>query len=272
MIKFDPVVGRIVENLWARMASDDVERASRIGALAVGVLGGGGRGAPRPHRPHSCASCRATAPTLFRRPRVTASSAICAQYPSSRLATPRQRARARPCSSGWSTAAERGTGGTCARRGARGTTRAPGRAGAATAASSSSTRNGTRSRAEGSIFDFARPKALIYANAPGRPLVLVGAMWSTRDGEVGPTPAGPIMRWHSHVVCKEGSKRGLKPLAGGKCPPGARLQQGASEMLHVWFTGDLRSAFAITAPRARAVRPGLLPRDRLPLATRQLPR
>ena len=41
-----------------------------------------------------------------------------------------------------------------------------------------------------SIFDFTRPKALIYANAPGRPLVLVGAMWSTRDGEVGPTPAG----------------------------------------------------------------------------------
>ena len=43
------------------------------------------------------------------------------------------------------------------------------------------------------IFDFTRPKALIYANAPGRPLVLVGAMWSTRDGEVGPTPAGPIL-------------------------------------------------------------------------------
>jgi hypothetical protein len=111
------------------------------------------------------------------------------------------------------------------------------------------------------IFDFTRPKALIYANAPGRrPLVLVGAMWSTRDGEVGPTPAGPILRWHSHVVCKEGKKRGLKPLAGGKCPPGARLQQGASEMLHVWFTKDLRSAFAITGPRPELCRDGLIPR------------
>ena len=40
------------------------------------------------------------------------------------------------------------------------------------------------------IFDFARPKALIYANAPDRPLALVGAMWSTRDGEVGPTRRG----------------------------------------------------------------------------------
>jgi hypothetical protein len=110
-----------------------------------------------------------------------------------------------------------------------------------------------------SIFDFTRPKALIYANAPGQPLVLVGAMWSTRDGEVGPTPAGPILRWHSHVVCKQEGKRGLKP-AGGSCPAGSRLQQGASEMLHVWFTQDLRSAFAISAPRPELCRAGLLPR------------
>jgi hypothetical protein len=112
-----------------------------------------------------------------------------------------------------------------------------------------------------SIFDFTRPKALIYANAPGRPLVLVGAMWSTRDGDVGPTPAGPIMRWHSHVVCKEGNKRGLKPPASGSCPPGSQLQQGASEMLHVWFTKDLRSAFAISAPQPELCRDGYLPRS-----------
>ena len=110
-----------------------------------------------------------------------------------------------------------------------------------------------------SILDFTRPKALIYANAPGRPLVLVGAMWSTRDGELGPTPAGPILRWHSHVVCKEGTKRGLKPPASGMCPPGSRLTQGASEMLHVWFTRDLRSAFAISAPRPELCAAGLIP-------------
>jgi hypothetical protein len=111
-----------------------------------------------------------------------------------------------------------------------------------------------------SIFDFTRPKALIYANAPGRPLVLVGAMWSTRDGEVGPTPAGPILRWHSHVVCKAGKKRGLKPPLSGVCPPGSQLRQGASEMLHVWFTKDLRSAFAISAPKPELCRDGYLPR------------
>ena len=111
------------------------------------------------------------------------------------------------------------------------------------------------------ILDPSRPKALIYANAPGRPLVLVGAMWSTRDGERGPTPAGAILRWHSHVVCKRGRRRGLKPPASGKCPPGARLTQGSSEMLHVWFTRDLRSAFAIRAPEPELCAAGLLPGD-----------
>lgn len=111
------------------------------------------------------------------------------------------------------------------------------------------------------LLDPRRPKALIYANAPGRPLVLVGAMWSTRDGERGPNPGGSITRWHSHVVCKQGERRGLKPPASGKCPPGSRLTQGESEMLHVWFTGDLRSAFAIRAPQPELCARGLLPRN-----------
>ena len=115
-------------------------------------------------------------------------------------------------------------------------------------------------RRRGLVLDPRRPKALIYANAPGRPLVLVGAMWSTRDGELGPTPAGPVLRWHTHVVCKQGAKRGLKPPANGRCPPGTRLTQGASEMLHVWFTRDLRSAFAIRAPEPELCASGLLPR------------
>ncbi|HEU0246675.1 MAG TPA: hypothetical protein VFR38_06265 [Gaiellaceae bacterium] len=111
------------------------------------------------------------------------------------------------------------------------------------------------------LLDPRRPKALIYANAPGRPLALVGAMWSTRDGERGPNPGGPITRWHSHVVCKQGERRGLKPPASGKCPPGSRLTQGESEMLHVWFTGDLRSAFAIRAPEPELCARGLLPQS-----------
>lgn len=181
------------------------------------------------------------------------------QYPAVALATPRQKARAESILAGLEAAAKSGHWSDV---------RAATRAG-----------YDTRSRARQpgdrrvfffhaerheqprgkSIFDFTRPKALIYANAPRHPLILVGAMWSTRDGEVGPTPAGPIMRWHSHVVCKQGKKRGLKPPASGVCPPGSQLRQGASEMLHVWFTRDLRSAFAISAPTPELCRDGLLP-------------
>jgi hypothetical protein len=117
----------------------------------------------------------------------------------------------------------------------------------------------TKQRGGRFALDARRPKALIFANAPGRALVLVGAMWSMRRGERGPTPAGPIVRWHSHLVCVIGEKRGTKPLDGGRCQPGARLRQG-TEMLHVWFTGDLRSAFSTSAPVRELCKVGLISR------------
>ena len=107
------------------------------------------------------------------------------------------------------------------------------------------------------FLDPRRPESLIYANAPGRPLVLVGLMFSMRRGLAGPTRGGPITRWHSHLVCVRGEKRGLKPRADGTCAAGSTRRQG-SEMLHVWFTGDLRSAFAIQAPGPELCRVGLL--------------
>ena len=92
-----------------------------------------------------------------------------------------------------------------------------------------------------------RPEALIYANVPGRPLVLIGLMFSVPRGVRGPNPGGPITRWHTHRVCARGSARGLAPRRDGSCPRGSKPRQG-SEMLHFWLTRDLRSAFAIHAP------------------------
>lgn len=100
---------------------------------------------------------------------------------------------------------------------------------------------------DGVYLDPQRPESLIYANAPGRPLVLVGVMFSVPRGVLGRTPGGPITRWHRHNVCAKGRKRGLDPLPDGSCPRGAHLIQG-SEMMHLWFTRDLRSAYAIHAP------------------------
>jgi hypothetical protein len=108
--------------------------------------------------------------------------------------------------------------------------------------------------------DPARPEALIYANVPGRALVLVGAMFSVPRRVHGPTPGGPLTRWHTHRVCARGRQRGLAPHPDGTCPRGAVARQG-SEMLHVWFTADLRSAFAIHAPVPELCAEGTLPLD-----------
>ena len=92
---------------------------------------------------------------------------------------------------------------------------------------------------------------------PGREAE-VGVMFSVPRGVRGRSPGGALTRWHRHLVCVRGEKRGLQPRADGSCPPGARLREG-SEMMHVWFTRDLRSAFAIRAPEPELCAAGLLP-------------
>jgi hypothetical protein len=106
-----------------------------------------------------------------------------------------------------------------------------------------------------------QPEALIFANVPGRPLVLVGFMFSVPRGVHGPTPGGPITRWHTHRVCARGQQRGLAPRADGSCPHGSTARQG-SEMLHFWLTEDLRSAYAIHGPAPELCAAGLLPHGR----------
>jgi hypothetical protein len=117
-----------------------------------------------------------------------------------------------------------------------------------------------RNHSDDAYFDPRRPDTLIYADAPGRPLSLVGVMFSMPRGVEGAAPGGPITRWHWHDICTNTVRRGLKPLAGGSCPPGMTLY-GGSEMLHVWFTGDLRSAYAIHAPVPELCRAHLVPGD-----------
>jgi hypothetical protein len=109
--------------------------------------------------------------------------------------------------------------------------------------------------------DPRRPEVIIYADVPGRPLVLVGVMFSMPRGRHGATPGGPITRWHWHQVCAKGRDRGLTPRPDGSCPRGAHLRNG-SEMMHAWFTFDLRSAYAIHAPIHDLCVAGKLPRDR----------
>ena len=107
--------------------------------------------------------------------------------------------------------------------------------------------------------DPEHPEVIIYANAPHRPLVLIGVMYGMKRGMRGPTAGGPITRWHTHWICARGHKRGFSPRPDGSCPPGTRGRQARNEMLHVWFTHDLRSAFAVNPPQPELCVARLLP-------------
>jgi hypothetical protein len=241
----------------------------RVAAVALGVLAAGslctgssGKSATRDLEPGRSLVCKL--PAEARKLPASARRGLVGhllQYPVVALASPAERAQARRLLATLRSAAERGWWrdlDAAVRAGFRMRT-AVRKPGDRSIHYFHAERRGEQ-RGRGPL-DPRRPKALIFANAPGHPLRLVGAMWSTRDGERGPNPGGPITRWHSHVVCKAGKKRGLKPPASGRCPRGSRLTQGASEMLHVWFTHDLRSAFAIRAPEPELCESSLLPRS-----------
>ncbi len=158
------------------------------------------------------------------------------QYPAVHLASPRQRARARKILLQLVASAESGRWRDlrAARRAGYDTRTAPRKAGDLSVRYFHAERpQEPRGR---SVFDFLRPKALIYANAAGRPLALVGAMWSTRDGERGPTPAGAILRWHSHVVCKRGLEARAEATGERQVParraPDAGDERDAARLVH----------------------------------------
>ena len=107
------------------------------------------------------------------------------------------------------------------------------------------------------ILDPRRPASLIDETEPGRRPRLVGVMFSVPRRVLGPTPGGALTRWHSHIVCVRGTKRGRTSRPDGSCPSGASKSRG-SEMLYIWFTHDLRSVFAVHAPVPELCRDGLL--------------
>jgi hypothetical protein len=105
-------------------------------------------------------------------------------------------------------------------------------------------------RADGRVLDPTRPETLVYWNGPGDRLTLVGVMYTAARGAAGPTVGGPITRWHDHESCRDPATRAkLGRSVDGVCPEG-QVYRRSGEMMHVWFTDDLATAFARRAPLA----------------------
>jgi hypothetical protein len=105
-------------------------------------------------------------------------------------------------------------------------------------------------RTDGRVLDPARPETLIYWRAPNDRLVLVGVMYTAAKGSRGPTVGGPITRWHDHESCRDPvTREKLGRPVGGTCPDG-QVYRRSGEMMHIWFTDDLATAYARRAPLA----------------------
>jgi hypothetical protein len=100
------------------------------------------------------------------------------------------------------------------------------------------------------VLDPARPETLVYWTGPGDGLTLVGVMYAAGRGASGPAVGGPITRWHDHESCRDPATRAkLGRPVDGACPEGQVFRR-SGEMMHVWFTDDLATAFARRAPLA----------------------
>jgi hypothetical protein len=109
-------------------------------------------------------------------------------------------------------------------------------------------------RADGRVLDPAHPETLIYWDGPDDRLTLVGVMYTAARGASGPAVGGPITRWHDHESCRDPATRAkLGRPVNGACPEG-QVYRRSGEMMHVWFTDDLATAFARRAslPALRA--------------------
>jgi hypothetical protein len=105
-------------------------------------------------------------------------------------------------------------------------------------------------RADGRVLDPAHPETLVYWTGPGERPTLVGVMYTAPRGAHGPTVGGPITRWHDHESCRDPATQAeLGRPVDGACPRG-QVYRRSVEMMHVWFTDDLATAFARRAPLA----------------------
>jgi hypothetical protein len=104
-------------------------------------------------------------------------------------------------------------------------------------------------RDDGGTLDPRHPESVIYAKGPDGAPVLVGVLYVAPPGQHGPTPGGPITSWHSHAGCVDPATGRRQPLPkrAGACPDGLERRDGP-EMMHVWFTDRLETAFARRAP------------------------
>jgi hypothetical protein len=97
---------------------------------------------------------------------------------------------------------------------------------------------------DGRVLDPSRPEMLVYA-IDDRGATLLGVVFvMERAGVPGPTPGGPITRWHAHNLCLTALPPGYGVVSPfGSCPA-LSIDVTSPEMMHVWVVPDPAGPFA----------------------------
>jgi len=96
----------------------------------------------------------------------------------------------------------------------------------------------------GYILDPTHPQALVYAITGGRATLLGALFQMPNAGQPGPTPGGPITRWHAHNICLSALPPGFGVVSPfGGCPP-LSVDTTTPEMMHIWVAGNPGGPFA----------------------------
>jgi hypothetical protein len=108
----------------------------------------------------------------------------------------------------------------------------------------------SRYQHDGRILDPRHPEALMYAIDEGKATLLGAVFQMPRTGQPGPTPGGPITRWHSHDVCLTLLPPGYTVVnAYGTCPLLA-ISVTIPQMMHVWTVDHPGGPFDDDSPDA----------------------
>jgi len=103
---------------------------------------------------------------------------------------------------------------------------------------------------DGRVLDPDRPELLMYAIADGRATLLSAVYTLPRAGQPGPTPGGPLTRWHAHNGCLSLLPPGFSVVdAYGGCPA-LSVQVTLPVMMHVWVVDNPGGPYADQVPEA----------------------
>jgi hypothetical protein len=110
--------------------------------------------------------------------------------------------------------------------------------------------NSHRAGNDGRVLDPSRPESLLFWRGPdGRgPRRLVAAMFRAPSDRPPPDADNPLLRWHVHFHCVRPIPGRSRQMRTELCPKGLVAHYGSMQMLHVWLTGDLMTAYAMQAP------------------------